>query len=111
MTSPRRSLFDLGAQLERTALAWLRTALALTVAGALVVRFAMLSGVPWLGYAVGAALVATGVSAGALASGRYARRHARLDMGGGPGPPPIPLPCIWAALTVAAAAAVIVVAV
>ena len=104
------SLFDLGAQLERTTLAWMRTALALTAAGALVARFAVNSGVPWLGYAVGAALVATGVSGGALASRCYPRRHARLDMGGGPGPTPIPLPCISAALAVAAAAALIVVA-
>ncbi len=108
MSAP--SLFDLGAQLERTTLAWLRTALALTAAGALIARFAVHSAVPWLGYAVGAALVATGVSGGALASRCYARRHAALDLGGGPGPPPIPLPCISAALTLAAAAALAVVA-
>ena len=105
------SLFDLGAQLERTTLAWLRTALALTAAGALIARFAVISGVPWLGYAVGAALVATGVSGGALASRCYPRRHAGLDAGGGPGPPPIPLQCISAAVAVAAASALIVVAV
>ena len=105
------SLFDLGAQLERTTLAWLRTALALTAAGALIARFAVISGLPVLGYAVGAALVATGVSGGALASRCYPRRHARLDAGGGPGAPPIPLQCISAAVAVAAASALIVVAV
>ena len=105
------SLFDLGAQLERTTLAWLRTALALTAAGALILRFAVNSGVPWLGYAAGASLVATGVSGGALASRCYLRRKARLDMGGGPGAPPIPLAFISAAVAVAAASALIVVAV
>ena len=109
MTSPL--LFDLGAQLERTTLAWLRTALALTAAGALIARFGAVSGLPWLGYAVGAALVATGVGGGAFASRCYPRRHADLDAGAGPGPPPIPLMCISAAVAVAAASALIVVAV
>jgi uncharacterized membrane protein YidH (DUF202 family) len=102
-------LFDLGAQLERTTLAWLRTALALTAAGALVARFAVISGLPLLGYAVGAALVATGIFSGALASRSYARRHARLDSGDGPGSPPLPLACVSAALGLAAAAALIIV--
>jgi uncharacterized membrane protein YidH (DUF202 family) len=100
----------IGAQLERTALAWSRTALALTAAGALMARFGAVSELPWLGYAVGAALVATGVTGGVLASRHYPRRHAGLDTGAGPGSPPMPLMWISAALAAAAASALIVVA-
>jgi uncharacterized membrane protein YidH (DUF202 family) len=48
VTQPPRTLFDVGAQLERTAFAWVRTALALAVAGVLLARFAIDTGLPLL---------------------------------------------------------------
>jgi putative membrane protein len=99
-----KTIFDVGAQLERTALAWLRTALALTAAGALLARLATHAGVPALAYAVGAWLIATGVVAGVSTTRSYGRRHAALHAGARV-TAPIPLHVISAAVAVAAASA------
>ena len=104
MTQPPRTLFDAGAQLERTTLAWMRTALALTVVGALLARFATNTDLPLLGYAGGAALVATGVIAGVSAARSYGRRHAELHAEA-PVAAPVPLQYVSAALAVAAVSA------
>jgi uncharacterized membrane protein YidH (DUF202 family) len=101
---PPRTVFDVGAQLERTTLAWVRTALAITAAGALLARFAINTGQPLLGHAVGAALAGTGVMVGVSAARSYGRRHAELHAGRRPAAP-MPLRCISAALAVAAVSA------
>lgn len=106
MTHPPRTLFDVGAQLERTTLAWVRTALGFAAAGAVVARFADTTNLPLLGHAVGAALVATGVAVGGLATRSYPRRHAELHAGARPAPP-VPLRYITVALALATASALL----
>ena len=104
MKPPPRTLFDVGAQLERTTLAWVRTALAFAAVGALLARFATATDLPLLGHAVGAILVATGVAVGGLATRSYPRRHAALHAGARPATP-VPLRCISAALGIATVSA------
>ena len=74
-------VFDVGAQLERTTLAWIRTALALTAAGGLTTRCATRTAAPPLGYSVAAVLLATGVAAGTWSMRSYERRQAELHDG------------------------------
>jgi uncharacterized membrane protein YidH (DUF202 family) len=97
------TVFDVGAQLERTSLAWVRTALAFTAVGALIGRFANSTAAPALANAIGALVVATGVTAGASAVRSYNRRHAGLHRGR-PVASPAPLLCVALALTLASIA-------
>jgi putative membrane protein len=103
---PPRTLFDTGAQLERTTLAWVRTALGFAAAGAVVARFAETTSRPLLLHAAGAALVATGVAVGGLATRSYPRRHAVLHAGAPPAPP-LPLRYVSAGIAFATASALL----
>lgn len=72
---PRGRLTDPGAQLERTSLAWSRTAVAMAACGALIVRQGLLDHAAVL---VGFGCLALGVSAAGwlLAAVRYTRKQA-----------------------------------
>jgi uncharacterized membrane protein YidH (DUF202 family) len=109
MTQPPRTLFDSGAQLERTTLAWVRTALALTAIGALLIRVGTNSGLSLLGQVAGALLVAAGVVGGVSATRSYDRRRGRLHAGR-PIAVPMLLRCVSAAVGLAAVAATAVAA-
>ena len=67
-------LFDAGAPLERTQMAWTRTGLAMLATSAVSVRL-LLSGPPWLVAAVVALGVPTGTALLLLGQRRYARIH------------------------------------
>ena len=103
-------LFDPGLQPERTALAWLRTALVITVGSLVGLRV-----LPHYWGAVGLVLAGAGALSSmaliALAGRRYRSTHRRLT--GVSGPVPVPdglLPALLAllSLTVAIVAAVLV---
>ncbi|MBW1602204.1 DUF202 domain-containing protein [Streptomyces sp. JJ66] len=80
---------DPGVQPERTRLAWRRTTLAYTVAGALLLRQALASGPSAAGYGAVAAVLVTGLLLAALAH----RRGRAL----GPAPPaPLRPRAAWA---------------
>ena len=100
----RHVVFDVGAQLERTTLAWIRTALALTAAGGLTTRCATRTAAPPLGYSVAAVLLATGVAAGTWSMRSYERRQAELH-DGSPVVSAVPLLCVALALTLASGGA------
>lgn len=100
----RHVVFDVGAQLERTTLAWIRTALALTAAGGLTTRCATRTAAPPLGYSVAAVLLATGVAAGTWSMRSYERRQAELH-DGCPVVSAVPLLCVALALTLASGGA------
>lgn len=79
MDPDEAELFDVGAQAERTALAWQRTGIGLMAAGALVVRWTVTERFPpW----PGASLVAFGAFASlVLARQRYRRVLQRVRAG------------------------------
>jgi putative membrane protein len=108
MTPFPPTVFDLGAQLERTSLAWMRTALALAAVGALLGRSAVRVSTPAAGLAVAAAVAGTGLLFGVSAARSYGRRHAALHAGRPP-TPPVPLAWLSSALTLTATAALAVV--
>jgi uncharacterized membrane protein YidH (DUF202 family) len=69
---------DAGVQLERTSLAWSRTALGLVVVGALAVRRGMDPDTSVLAYVVGGLLLAGSLAAHAYGASAYERRVADL---------------------------------
>ena len=75
------TIADVGAQLERTSLAWIRTALALTAVGALIGRSALRADDAALAYALAAVVIATALTAGVSAIRSYDRRHAAMHEG------------------------------
>jgi uncharacterized membrane protein YidH (DUF202 family) len=81
MTPGADKIFDLGAQLERTTLAWMRTALGLTALGVLIGRFSVDAAVPPLGFGFGALVVVIGVTAAVSAVRSYDRREAAMRAG------------------------------
>ena len=73
MTSP----FDPGLQVERTSLSWMRTALALAVAGAVLMRITLVHiGLPAV--SLGLAGIALALVAAGVASSRYRRAVSAL---------------------------------
>ena len=100
----RHTVFDVGAQLERTPLAWIRTALALTALGGLTARCATRTAAPPLAYSVAAVLFATGVTAGMWAIRSDERRHAELH-DARPVVSAAPLRCVAVTLTLASSGA------
>ena len=100
MTRDPGMLFDVGAQFERTTLAWTRTALALAAVGGLIARLAIRTAGASLGYAIAAVALAPGVTAALSAIGSYDRRHARLQ-DGEPVVSPRPLICVAVTLALA----------
>jgi putative membrane protein len=94
----QHTIADVGAQLERTSLAWIRTALALTAVAALIGRSAVHADEPALGYALAAVVAATGVTAGVSAVRSYDRRHAAMHEGAAV-VSPVPLLCVAVTLT------------
>ena len=101
-------LFDAGAQLERTSLAWVRTALALIATGALCARFGLRAGEPILGGAIAVLAITTGLVTGLSATGTYERRQADLDAAR-PIVAPSRLLCVSATLTLTSCAAFVLV--
>ena len=93
-----RTIADAGAQLERTSLAWIRTALALTALGALICRSALRADDAALAYALAAVVIATALTAGVSAIRSYDRRHAAMHEGRSVFSP-MPLLCLAATLT------------
>lgn len=65
-----------GVASERTALAWMRSALAMTAIGALFLRFGSESGLPAVGYPLGAVVLLAAVAIWFLGSRGY---HANLE--------------------------------
>jgi uncharacterized membrane protein YidH (DUF202 family) len=105
----RPRLFDRGLQLERTDLAWRRTALGFFVNAALVARFARHIQPGAVAYAIAGALALTGVGALAHARRLYATRAADLRAGR-PAARPGSLRALWLATTLAALASLALVA-
>jgi len=103
MMRPFDTVADVGAQLERTSLAWIRTALALTAVGALIGRSALRAAEPPSALALSAIVIATGLTAGVSTVRSYERRHVAMREGRSivsPGP----LLSVSATLTVASIA-------
>jgi uncharacterized membrane protein YidH (DUF202 family) len=90
------TIADVGAQLERTSLAWIRTALARTAVGALICRSALRADDAALAYALAAVVIATPLTAGVSAIRSYDRRHAAMHEGRSV---VSPMPLLWMAAT------------
>ena len=108
MTRPRE-LFDPGLQLERTQLAWRRTALAAAVNAALIAKLAATTALPAAGYVLSGLLAV--VAAGALTWGEasYGPRRRAL-LAGRPAARATALRALWAGCLISAAAAILVAA-
>jgi uncharacterized membrane protein YidH (DUF202 family) len=81
--APPPAVFDPGLQLERTTLAWGRTALGLVANGALMLRFARETHPQAFAYVVGAVTMASGVAVWVQSRLDYPRRNAALLAGKG----------------------------
>ena len=73
---PRETEQDRGLAIERTALAWTRSALALAAIGVLAVRRGAQGDVPDVAYPVGAVLLAAAVGVWMLGASLYTKRAA-----------------------------------
>jgi len=107
--TPAGELFDPGLQLERTQLAWRRTAMTAAVNAALVIKLAATTLAPAAAYAVGGLLAL--LAAGALAWGELSygpRRRALLA--GRPAARSTALRALWAGSLCAVVAAILVAA-
>lgn len=79
---PQDRVWDRGLQLERTSLAWTRSALAMLAAGALVVRLLATRDQPAVALSCAAVLVVMAAAVLLLAARRYRHADAALREGG-----------------------------
>jgi uncharacterized membrane protein YidH (DUF202 family) len=97
------TIADVGAQLERTSLAWTRTALGFTAVGALLGRSAIHAEQPAFAAGLAAVVISTGISAGVAAVRSYDQRHLAMHEGRAVASP-VPLLCVAVTLTLASLA-------
>jgi uncharacterized membrane protein YidH (DUF202 family) len=102
-------LFDPGLQLERTHLAWTRTALALGVNAALIVKLGASTAAPPAAYALGGVLAVLAVAAFAWGEASYGHRRRAL-LAGRPAARAAALRALWAGSLAAGAGAIVLAA-